>query len=123
MTSHRCRRRRECRVSRRVGLQSMGPHRLRHGTATQLVRCGASWPEIAQVLRHRDMAVTVVLCHRRLRPDARAGTALAWCAMTDPRAAVDSYLALRRGLGFNSSTQGGCCLTSSTICIATVPSM
>jgi len=46
------------RVSRRVGLPAMGAHRLRHGTATQLVRNGASWPEIAQVLRHWSVAVT-----------------------------------------------------------------
>jgi site-specific recombinase XerD len=36
----------------------MGAHQLRHGTATQLVRNGASWPEIAQVMRHRTVAVT-----------------------------------------------------------------
>ena len=46
------------RVSRRVGLPAMSAHRLRHGTATQLVRNGASWPEIAQVMRHRTVAVT-----------------------------------------------------------------
>ena len=46
------------RLSRRVGLLAMGAHRLRHGTATQLVRNGASWPEIAQVMRHRTVAVT-----------------------------------------------------------------
>lgn len=46
------------RLSRRVGLPAMGAHRLRHGTATQLVRNGASWPEIAQVMRHRSVAVT-----------------------------------------------------------------
>lgn len=47
------------RVSRRVGLPVMGAHRLRHAAATQLVRSGASWPEIAQVMRHRTAAVTV----------------------------------------------------------------
>jgi integrase/recombinase XerD len=47
------------RLSHRVAMESMGPHRLRHGAATQMVRCGASWSEAAQVLRHRDMAVTV----------------------------------------------------------------
>lgn len=46
------------RVSRRVGLPVMGAHQLRHGTATQLVRNGATWPEIAQVMRHRTVAVT-----------------------------------------------------------------
>jgi len=47
------------RLARRVGMAAIGPHRLRHGAATQMVRHGASWPEIAQVLRHRNMAVTV----------------------------------------------------------------
>jgi integrase/recombinase XerD len=47
------------RVSRRVGMPVIGAHQLRHGTATQLVRNGASWPEIAQLLRHRTVAVTV----------------------------------------------------------------
>ena len=47
------------RVSRRVGLPVIGAHQLRHGTATQLVRGGASWMEIAQLLRHRTVAVTV----------------------------------------------------------------
>lgn len=46
------------RVSARVGLPVIGAHRLRHGTASQLVRNGASWPEIAQVMRHRTVAVT-----------------------------------------------------------------
>ena len=47
------------RAFRRAGLPARGPHQLRHGTATQLVRGGASWPEIAQLLRHRTVAVTV----------------------------------------------------------------
>lgn len=47
------------RLARRVGTAAIGPHRLRHGAATQMVRHGASWPEVAQVLRHRNLAVTV----------------------------------------------------------------
>ncbi|WP_427018192.1 tyrosine-type recombinase/integrase [Pseudarthrobacter sp. P1] len=47
------------RLCRRVGLPVLGAHRLRRGAATALVRNGASWPEIAQVMRHRSMAVTV----------------------------------------------------------------
>ena len=46
------------RVSARVGLPLMGAHLLRHGTATKLVSSGASWQEIAQVMRHRNLAVT-----------------------------------------------------------------
>ncbi|MBC7760565.1 MAG: tyrosine-type recombinase/integrase [Candidatus Saccharibacteria bacterium] len=47
------------RLSCRVGLPTMGAHQLRHGTAAQLVRNGASWPEIAQIMRHRSVAVTL----------------------------------------------------------------
>lgn len=47
------------RAAQRVGLPTVGAHRLRRGTATQLVSGGASWSEVAQVLRHRSMAVTV----------------------------------------------------------------
>lgn len=45
-------------VSVRVGLPALSAHRLRHGTATQLIFNGASWPEIAQLMRHRTIAVT-----------------------------------------------------------------
>jgi integrase/recombinase XerD len=47
------------RAFRRAELPAMGAHQLRHGTATQLVRNGASWPEVAQIMRHRSIAVTV----------------------------------------------------------------
>jgi integrase/recombinase XerD len=43
---------------RRAGLPELGAHRLRHGTGTGMLRAGAGPPEIAQVLRHRSLAVT-----------------------------------------------------------------
>jgi integrase/recombinase XerD len=43
---------------RRAGLESVGPHRLRHTAATEMLRHGASLPEIGQVLRHRDTRTT-----------------------------------------------------------------
>lgn len=46
------------RASSRAGLGPMGAHQLRHGTATQLIRDGASWPETSQLMRHRNAAVT-----------------------------------------------------------------
>lgn len=46
------------RASARAGLPVRGAHQLRHGTATELLRRGSSWPEIAQVMRHRSMGVT-----------------------------------------------------------------
>jgi site-specific recombinase XerD len=38
----------------------MHPHRLRHTTATQLLRAGASLPEIGQLLRHRRILTTAI---------------------------------------------------------------
>lgn len=48
------------RAGRRAGLGPIGPHRLRHTAATQLLRAGASMSEIGQVLRHEHMATTAV---------------------------------------------------------------
>jgi site-specific recombinase XerD len=47
-------------ASERAGLGSFGSHRLRHTTATQMLQAGASLPEVAQVLRHRSVATTVI---------------------------------------------------------------
>ena len=44
----------------RAGLGSFGSHRLRHTAATQMLQAGASLPEVAQVLRHRSVATTVI---------------------------------------------------------------
>ena len=47
-------------AARRAGLGTVGAHRLRHTVATQLLRAGASLPEIGQVLRHRHMSTTAI---------------------------------------------------------------
>src|SRR6266571_2764853 len=47
-------------ASERAGLGSFGAHRLRHTAGTQMLRAGASLPEVAQVLRHRSMATTCI---------------------------------------------------------------
>ena len=46
------------RAALRAGLPAMGPHLLRHAAATELLRQGAGLPEVAQVLRHRQLQVT-----------------------------------------------------------------
>lgn len=46
--------------SERAGLGSFGSHRLRHTAGTQMLQAGASLPEVAQVLRHRTVAATVI---------------------------------------------------------------
>ena len=41
-------------ASRRAGLPVVGAHRLRHTAATEMLRRGASLPQIAEVLRHHS---------------------------------------------------------------------
>jgi integrase/recombinase XerD len=43
---------------RRAGLDGIGPHRLRHTAATEMLRAGSSLREVGQVLRHRGSEVT-----------------------------------------------------------------
>lgn len=44
----------------RAGLARVGAHRLRHTAATDMLRAGASLPEIGQVLRHREQKTTAI---------------------------------------------------------------
>jgi len=44
----------------RAKLPRIGPHRLRHTAASQMLRSGAPLMEIAQVLRHRSLVTTAV---------------------------------------------------------------
>jgi len=45
---------------RRSGLTVVGPHRLRHALATEMLHRGATLTEVSQVLRHRDLATTAI---------------------------------------------------------------
>lgn len=57
-------------ASERAGLGSFGAHRLRHTAATSMLNAGASLTDVAQVLRHRNLATTAIYAkvdHRRLR--------------------------------------------------------
>jgi integrase/recombinase XerD len=47
-------------AARRAGLGVIHAHRLRHSVATQLLRAGASLPEIGQLLRHRRVETTAI---------------------------------------------------------------
>ncbi len=47
-------------VARRAGLGRVHAHRLRHTAATELLRAGASLPEIGQLLRHRRAQTTAI---------------------------------------------------------------
>jgi len=58
----------------RAGLDRRGAHRLRHALATEMLRAGASLPEVGQVLRHRSQLSTSVYAkvdQDALRPLAR----------------------------------------------------
>jgi site-specific recombinase XerD len=48
------------RACKRTGVAHIGPHRLRHALASELLREGASLIDISQVLRHRDLATTAI---------------------------------------------------------------
>lgn len=47
-------------AARRIGMSSVGAHRLRHTAACEMLRRGASLPQIAQVLRHRSVDTTAI---------------------------------------------------------------
>jgi integrase/recombinase XerD len=62
------------RACARAGLPYVAPHRLRHTTATEMLRSGAALAEIGQVLRHRSSVTTAVYAkvdHDQLRMLAR----------------------------------------------------
>lgn len=47
-------------AARRAGIGRVHAHRLRHTAATELLRSGASLPEIGQLLRHRRVETTAI---------------------------------------------------------------
>jgi integrase len=58
----------------RAGLERRGAHQLRHTLATEMLRAGASLPEVGQVLRHRSQLSTSLYAkvdQNALRPLAR----------------------------------------------------
>jgi site-specific recombinase XerD len=62
------------RACERAGLERRGTHRFRHSLATEMLRAGASLPEIGQVLRHRSQLSTSIYAkvdQDSLRPLAR----------------------------------------------------
>ncbi|WP_405614682.1 tyrosine-type recombinase/integrase [Streptomyces sp. NBC_01508] len=44
----------------RAGLPRVGPHRLRHALAGEMLRQGSGLMAISQVLRHQDLATTAL---------------------------------------------------------------
>ncbi|MGH2602742.1 MAG: tyrosine-type recombinase/integrase [Dehalococcoidia bacterium] len=68
------------RQSVRAGLAPIRAHRLRHALATDLLDRGARLPEIAQVLRQRDLATAAV--YAKVDHSALRQLALPWPAVT-----------------------------------------
>jgi site-specific recombinase XerD len=48
------------RACAQAGLPDVGPHRMRHALATELLASGVALSDISQVLRHRDLATTAI---------------------------------------------------------------
>lgn len=66
---------RQCRIA---GLEPVRAHRLRHALATELLSKGVRLPEIAQVLRQRDLGTTAV--YAKVDYPALRELALPWLA-------------------------------------------
>ncbi|MGH3984442.1 MAG: tyrosine-type recombinase/integrase [Pseudonocardiaceae bacterium] len=64
------------RACQRAGLPRVGPHRLRHALAAELLRQGAGLIAISQVLRHQDLATTAL--YAKVDLDALRRVALPW---------------------------------------------
>jgi len=64
------------RACKRAGLPTVGPHRLRHALAGELMRQGAGLVAISQVLRHQDLATTAL--YAKVDLDALRQVAQPW---------------------------------------------
>jgi integrase len=53
------------RACKRAGVPRVGPHRLRHALAGELLARGAGLAAISQVLRHQDLATTALYANPR----------------------------------------------------------
>jgi len=60
----------------RAGLPEVNAHRLRHTAATEMLRAGASLPEVGQVLRHASVLSTAI--YAKVDRDRLRGLALPW---------------------------------------------
>jgi site-specific recombinase XerD len=63
-------------AARRAGLGRVHAHRLRHTVATEMLRAGASLPEIGQLLRHRRALTTAI--YAKVDRDALRTIARRW---------------------------------------------
>lgn len=68
------------RASQRAGLAPIGPHRLRHTAATQMLRAGAALAEIGQALRHEHAQTTAQ--YAKVDLTSLAALAMPWPEVT-----------------------------------------
>lgn len=64
----------------RAGLPELNAHRLRHTAATEMLRAGASLPEVGQVLRHTSVLTTAI--YAKVDRDRLRSLALPWPGAT-----------------------------------------
>ena len=60
----------------RAGIERVGPHRLRHTAATDMLRAGAALEEVGQVLRHRSASTTAI--YAKCDTEALRSLAMVW---------------------------------------------
>ena len=94
----------------------VGSHVLRHSLATNLIRQGASLPEMSDMLRHRSRASTMI--YAKLDIEGLRSIAQPWPisgrrAMSRLAEELDRYLTIRRSLGYDLGTTTRCCAASS----------
>jgi integrase/recombinase XerD len=63
-------------AARRAGLEPIYAHRLRHTAATEMLRAGASLPEVGQLLRHHHTQTTAI--YAKVDREALRGLARPW---------------------------------------------
>ncbi len=64
------------RACRRAGIAEVGPHRLRHTVACEMVRAHVPLVEIAQVFRHKSLQSTAI--YARVDLEAMRELAVPW---------------------------------------------
>ena len=95
------------RACARAGLPRVGPHRLRHALAAELLRQGAGLTAISQVLRHQDLATTALYAKVDLNTLPARRPALARNSLVSAlEQHLTDYLQLRHSLGHELAEAG-----------------
>ena len=90
----------------RAGLPRVGPHRLRHALAAELLRQGAGLAAISQVLRHQDLATTALYAKVDLAVLRQSRALAGNSPVSALEQALADYLQLRHSLGHELAEAG-----------------